>query len=80
MGLSKENAQALWAWKGDREVEEIKADISNFKKRIQKLANKLASKKGLNDEGLNMLIVFARKLEERRKYLREIYKIRDMAI
>ena len=49
MGLSKENAQALWAWKGDREVEEIKADISNFKKRIQKLANKLASKKGLND-------------------------------
>lgn len=80
MGLSKENAQALWAWKGEREVSEIKAEIKHLKKKIQSLANKLASKKGLSDQNLNLLVTLAKTLEERRKYLYHIYDIRDMAI
>jgi archaellum component FlaC len=80
MELSKKNAQALWAWKGEKELEEIKSEIRDLKKRIQSLANKLASKKGLSDQRLNLLVTLAKTLEERRKYLHHIYDIKDMAI
>lgn len=80
MGLSKKNAQVLWDWKGEKEVSEIKSEIRDLKKRIQSLANKLASKKGLSDQRLNLLVTLAKTLEERRKYLYHIYNIRDMAI
>jgi predicted nucleic acid-binding Zn-ribbon protein len=80
MGLSEEDAKILWNWKGERELSEIKAEIRDLKKRIQSLANKLASKKGLSDKRLNLLVALAKTLEERRKYLNHIYDIRDMAI
>lgn len=80
MGLSKENAKILWNWKGEKELKRLKAEQVELKKRIQGLANKLASKKGLSDQKLNLMIALARTLEHKRKYLRHVYQIRDNAI
>ena len=47
MSLSKENAQALWDWKGPEEIREHKQEIRACYKRLQRLAGKGSSPKGL---------------------------------
>ena len=79
MKISKENAQALWEWKGDEEFSETKERISNAKKTIQKLANKCQSGKGDTLKQLEAINVLSSNLIQQMHYLMKIKGIKDIA-
>lgn len=53
--LSKENAQALWEWKGPEEIREHKQEIKSCYRKLQRLAGKGSSSKGLPKGGVNKM-------------------------
>lgn len=77
--ISKENAQALWDWKGDKEFSETRERILNTKKKIQRLANKCQSGKGDTLKQLEAINVLSGDLAIEIRYLKEIRGIKDIA-
>jgi hypothetical protein len=79
MGLSKENAKILWEWKGVRELEEARHDISDAKKRLQKLANRCASGKGSLELQLKSIRIITTDLLDQIDYLKRAKVIKTTA-
>lgn len=53
--LSKENAQALWDWRGPEEIREHKEEIKDCYKRLQRMAGRGSSPKGLPKGGVEKM-------------------------
>lgn len=77
MIISKENAQALWRWKGAEELKESKLAIKDGKKRLQKLANRCASGKGSIELQLQAIKIISTDLLQEIDYLKKIGFIKN---
>lgn len=77
--ISKDNAKALWDWKGDEEFSETRERIFKAKKSLQKLANKCQSGKGDTLKQLEAINILSGDLVIQIKYLKEIRGIKDIA-
>jgi len=77
--MNKQNAKALWEWKGDEEFSETKERIFNAKKTIQKLANKCQSGKGDTLQQLEAINILSGDLIQQVRYLKDIHSIKDIA-
>ena len=77
--ISKDNAKALWEWKGDEEFSETRKRIFQAKKKIQKLANKCQSGKGDTLKQLEAINVLSGDLIVQIRYLSKIRGIKDIA-
>lgn len=77
--ISKDNAKALWEWKGDEEFSSTRERILNAKKTIQKLANKCQSGKGDTLKQLEAINVLSGDLIVQIRYLSKIRGIKDIA-
>lgn len=77
--VSKDNARALWDWRGDEELAETKQKINASKLVIQKIANQMVSKKGHTLKQLERINLISGQLIINIRYLKEIHSIRDIA-
>ena len=79
LNLSSDNAKTLWEWKGDKEFFETKQAILDDRKRLQKFANRVASRKRASIKELEACKLFLTNLIENEKYFQRIKEIRDRA-
>lgn len=79
MIISKENAQALWLWKGAEELDSSKRHIKDAKKRLQKLANRCASGKGSLELQLKSIQILSKDLLDEIEYLKRVGYIKSSA-
>ena len=77
--LSSDNAKALWEWKGDKEYFETKQAIVDDRKRLQKFANRAASRKRASLKELEACKLFLTNLIANEKYFEQIKEIRAKA-
>jgi chemotaxis regulatin CheY-phosphate phosphatase CheZ len=79
MNIDKINANILWNWKGDKEYQETKQAIIDDRKRLQKFANRVASRKKASLKELEACKLFLNTLIENEKYFQQIKEIRGKA-
>jgi hypothetical protein len=79
MKIDKINSNILWEWKGDKEYQETKQAITDDRKRLQKFANRVASRKRANLKELEACKLFLNTLIDNEKYFKQIKEIRDKA-
>jgi len=79
MNIDKINANILWEWKGEKEYQETKQAIINDRKRLQKFANRVASRKRSCLKDLDACKLFLNTLIENEKYFEQIKEIRAKA-
>ena len=77
--IDKINANILWNWKGDKEYQETKQAIIDDRKRLQKFANRVASRKRASLKELEACKLFLNTLIDNEKYFKQIKEIRDKA-
>lgn len=75
--LSSENAKALWEWSGDKEYFETKQAIIDDRKRLQKFANRAASRKRASLKELKACKLFLTNLIANEEYFEQIKEIRE---
>jgi hypothetical protein len=79
MNIDKINSNILWEWKGDKEYQETKQAIIDDRKRLQKFANRVASRKRASLKELEACKLFLNTLIDNEKYFKQIKEIRDKA-
>jgi hypothetical protein len=79
MIISKENAQALWRWKGSEEFAEAKKNIKDAKKRLQRISNRVASGKGSMEMQLRSIKIISHDLLQEIDYLKRVGYIKSTA-
>ena len=79
MKINPINADILWNWKGDKEYQETKQAIIDDRKRLQKFANRVASRKRASLKELEACKLFLTNLIDNEKYFQQIKEIRDKA-
>lgn len=77
MNIDKINANILWGWKGEKEYQETKQAIANDRKRLQKFANRVASRKRASVKELEACKLFLTNLIENEKYFQKIKEIKS---
>lgn len=77
MSDKRANAKALWDWKGEEEYCKYKQEIRQGKRTIQKLANRMASRKGISEKQLTNLHTLTRKLIDDVQYLKTVKGIKQ---
>ena len=63
MNKKKLNAQTLWKWKGETEEHKYKKEIRESKRYMQKLVNRMASRKGISEKQLMNYIKEAKRIK-----------------
>jgi hypothetical protein len=79
MKIDKINSSIFWEWKGNKEYQETKQSIIDDRKRLQKFANRVASRKQDSLKELEACKLFLNTLIDNEKYFKQIKEIRDKA-
>lgn len=79
MNIDNINADILWNWKGEKEYQEIKQAIIDDRKRLQKFANRVASRKNSSIKDLEACRLFLNTLIDNEKYFQQIKEIQAKA-
>ena len=79
MKIDNINSDILWNWKGEKEYQETKQAIIDDRKRLQKFANRVASRKKSSLKELQACKLFLNTLIDNEKYFEQIKEIRAKA-
>lgn len=78
--ISSEQARVLWEWKGEKEFYECKQAIIEDRKRLQKFANRVASRKRASLKELKACQLFLACLIDNEEHFLRVKQIRDKAL